>query len=273
MTAGMPMNHRRLRLTGATRVSPPVWRNRASRSNPLHTADAIHTSDCGARYRLRLLFKSHLRQGSSSETHYACIWCIHAGVTVRPADATVFRSADDLVLHLARHPQPLPPLPGIDVRYGPDPGPALHGFDLHLPEDSIPVPTPENVARLPTATSIKSHCRGPGRGRLDKPPKYEADMLEFMEGAQIIGVMFPEKWGGKWCLGRHDGVFGAFPAKAIELRAPQQAEIPAGGESGMGVTTRWKFNPSAAVGGPWLAFGKGEVLLNVQSAYQTEYTE
>ncbi|KAJ4288767.1 hypothetical protein N0V88_007303 [Collariella sp. IMI 366227] len=104
-----------------------------------------------------------------------------------------------------------------------------------------------------------------GRGKLEKPPKYDADMLELMEGARIVGVIFPEKWGGKFCLGRHDGEFGAFPAKAIELRPPQESEIPAGGESGMSVTTRWKWQPPVAAGVPWLAFGKGEVISNVQS--------
>jgi hypothetical protein len=123
---------------------------------------------------------------------------------------------------------------------------------------------PENVARLATAIAVKDHYRRPGRGKLEKPPKYDADMLEFMEGARIVGVIFPEKWGGKYCLGRHDGEFGAFPAKAIELRPPQESEIPVGGESGMSVTTRWKWQPPATPGAPWLSFGKGEVISNVQ---------
>lgn len=123
---------------------------------------------------------------------------------------------------------------------------------------------PENVARLATAIAIKDHYRRPGRGKLDKPPKYEADMLEFMEGARIVGIIFPEKWGGKYCLGRHDGDFGAFPAKAIELRPPQETEIPVGGENGMSVTTRWKWQPPGTAGAPWLSFGKGEAITNVQ---------
>ncbi|KAK4095988.1 hypothetical protein N658DRAFT_437040 [Parathielavia hyrcaniae] len=230
--------------------------------------EAIRTSDAGPRYRLRLLFKSHLRQGSSTETHYACLWCVQAGAVTREGDATVFRSAEELLRHLARHAQPLTSLPGVTVVYGrPLPDSAPQDFDLHLPESPAPVPMPENVARQATAIAVKDHYRRPGRSKLEKPPKYDADMLEFMEGARIIGVIFPEKWGGKYCLGRHDGEFGAFPAKAIELRPPQESEIPVGGESGMSVTTRWKWQPPATVGTPWLAFGKNEVITNVQCLY------
>ena len=152
--------------------------------------------------------------------------------------------------------------------YGPVPDSAPHDFDLHLPDSPIPVPMPENALKLPTATGAREHYRRPGRGKLERPPKYEGEMLEFMEGARIVGVIIPEKWGGKWCLGRHDGMFGAFSAKAIDLRPPQQSEIPSGGESGMSVTTKWKFSPPNSVGVPWLSFGKGEVITNVQCEYQ-----
>ncbi|KAL2152833.1 hypothetical protein VTH82DRAFT_3988 [Thermothelomyces myriococcoides] len=229
--------------------------------------EAVLTSESGARYRLRLLFKSHLRQKSSAETHYACLWCVQAGSCTREGDATVFRSPDDLMYHLARHPQPLAPIAGVSVCYGKLPESAPLVFDLHLPETPMPVPMPENVSRLPVAIAVRDHYRRPGRGKLDKPPGYDADMLEFMEGARIVGVIYPEKWGGKYCLGRHDGNFGAFPAKAIELRPPQETEIPAGGESGMSVTTRWKWQPPETPGAPWLSFGKGEVITNVQCLY------
>ncbi|KAK3903624.1 hypothetical protein C8A05DRAFT_43188 [Staphylotrichum tortipilum] len=233
----------------------------------LDRTEAVRTSESGARYRLRLLFKSHIRQASSTDTHYACLWCIQAAVAARESDATVFRSADDLVRHLGRHSQPLPSISGVSVAYGPLPESAPLDFDLHLPETPSPVPMPENVARLATAVAVRDHYRRPGRGKLEKPPKYEADMLEFMEGARIVGIIFPEKWGGKYCLGRHDGEFGAFPAKAIDLRPPQETEIPVGGENGMSVTTRWRWQPPTTPGAPWLQFGKGEVITNVQCLY------
>lgn len=235
---------------------------------PVHAnqlvAEGVRTSNSGARYRLRLLFKSHLKEGISAEPCYACLWCVQAGVTVKEGDATVFRSADDLLRHLARHPQPLPSVPGVSVRYGQLAESDPHDFDLHLPDPPIPVPLPDNVGRLATATATRDHYRQPGRGKLDKPPHYDGEMLEFMQGARIVGVMFPEKWGGKWCLGRHDGMFGAFPTKAIEIRPPQENEIPKGGESGMSVTTRWKWQPPSSGDTPWLSFSKGEVITNVQ---------
>ncbi|KAK4642874.1 hypothetical protein QC761_607660 [Podospora bellae-mahoneyi] len=231
-------------------------------------AEAITPSESGARYRLRLLFKSHLGKGAtggSADDYYACLWCVSAAVTVRESDATVFRSADDLLQHLSRHPQPLPQIPGVNVCYGPEP--EQPDFDLHLPDGPVPVPMPDNVTRLATAIAIKDHFRRHGRGKLEKPPRYDGEMLEFMEGARIMGVMFPEKWEGKWCLGRHDGMFGAFPSKVIELRAPQESEVPVRGESGMIVTTRWKWTPPKSGGVAWVAFGKGEVITNVQCLY------
>ncbi|KAK4183660.1 hypothetical protein QBC35DRAFT_418480 [Podospora australis] len=236
------------------------------------SAEAIMTSESGARYRLRLLFKCHLGKGTSggsADDYYACLWCVSAGVTVREGDATVFRSADDLMQHLSRHPQPLPPIPGVSVSYGPIAAilPSQE-FDLHLPDDAIPVPIPDNVTRLATATAIKDHHRRLGRGKLEKPPRYDGEMLEFMEGAQIVGILFPEKWEGKWCFGRHDGGFGAFPAKVIELRPPQESEIPKGGESGMSVTAKWKWTPpKSPPGAPWISLGKGETVTNVQCLY------
>ncbi|GAB1315362.1 hypothetical protein MFIFM68171_05572 [Madurella fahalii] len=229
--------------------------------------EGVRTSDSGARYRLRLLFKSHLREGISAEACYACLWCVQAGTTTREGDATVFRSADDLLRHLVRHPQPLPSVHGVSVRYGQLPESDPTDFDLHLPDAPTPVPMPDNVARLATATATRDHYRQPGRGKLDKPPHYDGEMLEFMQGARVVGVMFPEKWGGKWCLGRHDGMFGAFPTKTIEIRPPQESEIPKGGESGMSVTTRWKWQPPSTGETPWLPFAKGEVISNVQSLY------
>lgn len=192
---------------------------------------------------------------------------MQAGTTTREGDATVFRSADDLLRHLARHPQPLPLVDGVSVRYGQLPESDAHDFDLHLPDAPTPVPLPENVARLATATATRDHYRQPGRGKLDKPPHYDGEMLEFMQGARVVGVIFPEKWGGKWCLGRHDGMFGAFPTKTIEIRPPQESEMPKGGESGMSVTTRWKWQPPSAGETPWLPFAKGEVITNVQCEY------
>ena len=236
-------------------------------------AEGTRDSPTGIRYRLRLLFKSHVRNVGGAEPNYACLWCVQAGRTVREGDATVFLTADDLMRHLASHPQPLPAVTGMTVRYGAVAAAAeteteteteTHDYDLHLPHPASPVPMPDGVARLATAVATRDHYRRQGRGKLDRPPKYDGEMLEFLEGARIVGVMFPEKWEGKWGLGRHDGTFGAFPTKAVEVRVPQPGEIPAGSVSGMSVVARWKWPPSKQPGTPWLHFDKGEVITNVQ---------
>jgi hypothetical protein len=201
------------------------------------------------------------------ETHYACLWCVQAGRTVREGDATVFFTIEDLLRHLAGHPQPLPAVSGVIVRYGNIDTSEKHDYDLHLPCSANPVPLPDGVAKLATAIATKEHCRRPGRGKLDRPPKYTGEMLEFFEGARIIGVMFPEKWEGKWSLGRHNGIFGAFPAKFAQVRFPQEGEIPSGSVSGMRVVARWKWPPSKMSGSPWLQFDKGDVISNVQCTY------
>ncbi|KAK0725860.1 hypothetical protein B0H67DRAFT_571736 [Lasiosphaeris hirsuta] len=229
---------------------------------------ATRESPSGAQYRLRLLYKSHLRSESGSEASYACLWCVHTASTTHESDATVFLTADDLLRHLSGHPQPLPAVPGVSVRYGPLPADSEpHDYDLHLSEAPAPVLVPDSVAKLAMATATRDHYRRPGRGKLERPSKYSGDMLEFCKGACIVGVVFPEKWEGKWCLGRHDGLFGAFPVKAVEIREPQDSEIPASSDSGMSVVTRWKWPPSSTPGAPWLAFGKGEVISNVQCLY------
>lgn len=233
-------------------------------------APPITTPHGDTSYRPRLLFKSHLPHNTlPSVPCYACPWCIATSTTHHPSDATVFLSPSDLLRHLARHPQPLPPLPATTVVYGPDP--PAQPFDLHLPSSPIPVPMPYNVtANLPTAVATRDEYRRPGRTKLEGPPggSYAGEMLEFLRGGVIVGVLFPGKWGGKWCLGRHDGVFGAFPARAVEMRLPpEQVEegmvVPPPTPGGMKVTTKWKWLPPEGSKG-WLAFGKGEVVRDVR---------
>ncbi|KAK1752046.1 hypothetical protein QBC47DRAFT_389508 [Echria macrotheca] len=237
---------------------------------------ATKRSDSGARYRLRLLYKSHMRVASSSGARYACLWCVREGTTVREGDATVFLRSEDLLRHIAGHPQPLPTVPGIHVRYGRLSKSDSHGFDLHLPEGPNPIPVPDSVGKLARAVALKDHYVRPGRSsKLERPPKYEGEMLEFLAGAVIVGIMYPEKWDSKWCLGRHDGRFGAFPAKLVEIQPPQESEIPmASGGSGMSVVARWRWPPSgtpssSVVDTPtgWLPFSKGEVISNVHCVY------
>ncbi|CAK7213129.1 hypothetical protein SBRCBS47491_001697 [Sporothrix bragantina] len=284
--------------------------------------EATFTKAGGARFRLRLLYKSHICNTINSqrqaESHYACIFCVHSGATVREGDATVFTTPDHLLLHLARHPQPLPIVPGVTVVYGNERGANgtagggnsssgmssvststdpidANDFDLHLVNPPLPTPVPPTVGQAAVATAFREHIHRYGGKKLARPPNYGGDMLHFLTGARIVGIMFPEKWEGKWCMGWHDGFVGAFPAKFVQIEPPRQNEIPmASSDSGMSVTARWKWKPnerrekskekdggktkksgdssSSMMTGDdaasvWLSFEKGETISNVKCLY------
>lgn len=246
------------------------------------TAAATRTSPFGARYRIRLLYKSHIRTMSGAETRYGCLWCVQTGSTVRGCDATVFPSADDLLRHLATHPQPLPDVVGTSVSYGPLPTTQIHDYDLHLPDAAAPVAVPEGLGKLARAVAIKDHLDtrragsgGVDGGRLERPSKnYTGAMLEFLTGATVTGIRFPVAWEGKWCVGRHDGRIGAFPAKAVQLLPPPRDDVPiSSGGSRMCIMARWKWSPppmppspTGETVVPWLGFAKGETLYRVECA-------
>ncbi|CAK7211538.1 hypothetical protein SCUCBS95973_001149 [Sporothrix curviconia] len=286
--------------------------------------EATFTKAGGARFRLRLLYKSHICNAISSqrqaESHYACIFCVHMGSTVREGDATVFTTPDHLLLHLARHPQPLPIVPGVTVVYGNERGANgaaggggnsssgmssvststdpidANDFDLHLVNPPLPTPVPPTVGQAAVATAFREHIHRYGGKKLARPPNYGGDMLHFLVGARIVGIMFPEKWEGKWCMGWHDGFVGAFSAKHVRIEPPRHNEIPmASSDSGMSVTARWKWKPNEGRGkdndkekdgktkrsgdssssvlaaddaaSVWLSFEKGETISNVKCLY------
>lgn len=263
---------------------------------------------------------------STAPPRYACLWCINSPSfsTPREGDATVFPSPNHLLRHLTTHPQPLPPLLGLSVLHGRGAhrSPSLSGFslplnlntttspqvhtlntstgpfDLHLPNPPTPIPLPDNVAKLPRAIALQDHIPSASGRKLPLPPGYTGEMLEFLAGGVITGVMFPEKWDGKWCLGRHDGQFGAFSVRGVEICLPVGGECPVkpekgegeggegkgkegkgaeGGGAGMVVVSRWKWMPEkdkdkgGAVqgkeGGGWLSFGKTELICDVQCEY------
>lgn len=234
----------------------------------------------GVLFRIRLLYKSHLVSQRPSEAFYGCIFCAQLGNVVYEGDATVFRSADDLFRHLARHPQPLPDISGVTVLYGKDilmTDPSVNDFDLWLGEERKPlpeVPFAIDLAKLPIATATKNHVQRYAEKKLARPEGKSADqLLQFFVGARIIGVEFPAAFGGKWCTGFHDGEWGYFPIKLVELEKPRPGRLDAppmqfqGGGGGSNVTavTRFKWDASAAgtSGKGWLSFDKGERITNV----------
>jgi hypothetical protein len=231
----------------------------------------------GLLFRIRLLYKSHLGAPRPSEAFYGCLFCAQAGRVVREGDATVFRGADELLRHVASHPQPLPEVPGLTVLYGKEvlaTDPRVNDFDVWLtePPQHVGVPPEEEaaVARLPVATAVRGHVQRYGDKKLPKPDGKGSDsLLQFFEGSRVIGVEFPGKYAGKWCTGWHDGRWGYFPAKSIELERPAPGRLDALpllhgiGGSGMAVTAKWKWDPGAAAKDGWLGFDKGDRLTNV----------
>ncbi|TQN64649.1 hypothetical protein CSHISOI_10544 [Colletotrichum shisoi] len=227
----------------------------------------------GLLYRMRFLIKSHIPARTTSEIRYACLFCIRAGHTVHEGDATVFQSADQLLKHLARHPQPLPAVPGVTVLYGQvdKDHHQIEDYDIHFPSPPAPSPFPEidTFAQFPVAAALKSHVQRWGE-TLARPDD-STDVLRFFVGAKIVGVEFPEKWGGKWCVGWHDGARGAFPAKYAEIEGPKQNEISFQATSAVSLTTRWKWDPPDSPRTGWLTFNKGETIKNVGWLYQDHW--
>ena len=209
---------------------------------------------------------------------------------MREGDATVFATSDALFRHLARHPQPLPAVPDVTVLYGRDcPTARRDDFDVHFLEPpaagSEPDSNSNNNANLPVATATKMHLQRYGEKKLPRPEGLgdRRELLQFFAGATVVGVAFPAAWAGKWATGWHDGRWGAFPAKCVELERPrrrsempplslqQQTSASSGGGGGIGAVTvtrsvvaRWKWEPGKdAVEKGWLVFDKGETITQV----------
>ncbi|KAK7958489.1 hypothetical protein PG988_013337 [Apiospora saccharicola] len=198
------------------------------------------------------------------------------GRTPCESDATVFTTPEQLFRHLARHPQPLPELGEFPVAYG-EPSPAdpeIGKFDLIFPNPQTANPLtevePTTFESLPTAVATMDHLVRPG-DRMNVGPDGEKT-LQFLEGARILGVEFPEKWGGKQCVGWHDGARGSFPVRCISLFPPLKGNvrIPGMNNDGVTVTTRWKWEPSDP-GSGWLSFDKGATIRNVSWLDQNQW--
>ncbi|KAI2610526.1 hypothetical protein GGR54DRAFT_370040 [Hypoxylon sp. NC1633] len=219
----------------------------------------------GVFYRLRFLYKSHLISDSAFTMHYGCLFCAQKGQTVYPDDATVFETQEQLFRHLARHPQPLPEIPGVVVLYGevPKDDPYAEDYDLHFPNPPVAsiLPDAKKLAKLPSARAMKSHVKRYGRD-LVNPNGSTEQVLKFLEGARIMGIDFPEKWRGKWCTGWHDGLWGVFSAKFVTLEPPAQRPGSKTDVDGLFITTRWKWDVKDATAG-WLSFDKEETLSHV----------
>ncbi|KAL2754047.1 hypothetical protein ACRALDRAFT_2028557 [Sodiomyces alcalophilus JCM 7366] len=244
-------------------------------TGPFHRPVRANQMKYNIFYRVRFMFKSHMLVKSLSEIRYACLFCTQTGHTVREGDATVFLTQEQLLRHLSRHPQPLPEVPGVTVLYG-KVGQGHHleeDYDLHFPDPPAATPMPEtSFSTLPTATAVKAHVRKRGEIKPLTDPDGSEDILQFLPGARIVGIEFPAKWGGSWCMGWHDGVRGAFPFKLVEIEPPKPGDVSYNANSSVSVKARWKWSPKLNKDeAPWLPLDKGDTIRSVGWVYQDHW--
>ncbi|KAL2753779.1 hypothetical protein ACRALDRAFT_2029534 [Sodiomyces alcalophilus JCM 7366] len=217
----------------------------------------------GVSYRMRFLQKSHISTKRNDEFLYGCVFCVHSGRTLEDCDATVFFSAKQLFKHLARHPRPLPEVPGITVVEEATVPPELtNNFDLHFKRPPLPSPLEDmrdEIAQLPTATVTKTIKKMYGMRLLgDQTPVHE-----LAEGARISGVEFKAKYRGEWVTAWHDGEQASVPFDLVRLDPPSRSEVPLSAMGHTMATARWKFAPKSKDEGDWLKFEKGELITNI----------
>ncbi|KAF7960422.1 hypothetical protein EAE96_000104 [Botrytis aclada] len=230
-------------------------------------------SNTGIRWRQRFISKCHLKTSSIDDPIYGCIFCIEDHRTVEEHDATVFFSVTSLFRHLARHPRPLPQVAGITTVYGIQP-PSVLDFDIqftiHEPKFS-PYCMSEitsKVASRPTAHSITTHHPKPVAKTFRDPDGQQS--MHFADGAKIVGITFPDRFGGTWCIGYHDGERGSFPANTVSFISPPRDEVKMNPQSSLQAVAKWDWKPKDKEEG-WLKFSKGERIYNVGYAWQEQW--
>lgn len=199
----------------------------------------------------------------SDEELYGCVFCAHVQRTVEECDASIFFSPRKLFEHLARHPRPLPVVPGFTVVDEAEvPFNLVNNYDLHLRRPPAASPLDEvreGIAGMPVATAIKPVRKMHGMRLLpDHTPAFE-----LAEGARISGIEFPSKYMGEWVLGWHDGAKKSVPFDVIRLEPPPKNEVRMGGTSTVVAVARWRHAPKAKDGSEWLRFDKGDVISNI----------
>lgn len=215
---------------------------------------------------MRFLQKSHLHAKRVDDVMYACVFCIHTSRTLDQSDSTVFTSTAALFAHLARHPRPLPDVPGIAVVDQTEVPPHLvNDYDLLFNSPPEPHPVRERaaeIAHLPTGHAKESARRLFGQRLLpDRTPA-----LELIQGAKITGVTWPARYGGEWAFGWHDGVFASIPVEILKLDRPPFSLIKRNNSSRVRAKARWKFSVKEK-NEDWLKFDKDEIITNISCEY------
>lgn len=214
-------------------------------------------------YRVRFLQKSHIATKRADEALYGCVFCVQSQRTLEECDVTVFFSQKKLFEHLARHPRPLPQVPGVTVVEEAEiPFNLRNNYDLHFRAPPKPSPLADKqleLAQLPHATATQTVKRMYGMRLLyDQTP-----VFELANGARLSGVAFPAKYNGEWIMAWHEGNYGSAPVDVVKLEPPPRAEIKMDTTSNISAVARWKFAPKSKDGGDWLKFDQGERITNI----------
>ncbi|KAF4836946.1 hypothetical protein CGCSCA4_v012167 [Colletotrichum siamense] len=222
-------------------------------------------------YRVRFLQKSHIATKRADEALYGCVFCVQSQRTLEECDATVFFSQKKLFEHLARHPRPLPQVPGVTVVEEAEiPFNLRNNYDLHFRAPPKPSPLADKqleLSQLPHATATQTVKRMYGMRLLyDQTPAFE-----LANGARLSGVAFPAKYNGEWIMAWHEGNYGSAPVDVVKLEPPPRAEIKMDTTSNIFAVARWKFAPKSKDGGDWLKFDQGERITNISWAWQDHW--
>lgn len=225
---------------------------------------------CGIKYRIRFLQKSHLPAKRADDVPYGCVFCVHQGHTLDKSDATVFFTTKALFSHLARHPRPLPQVPGIIAVEEVDvPEHQRNNYDVHLPNPPEMHPAHENhddMMDRPTGLA-KREARRMYRQKL--PYDDRSPALELDKGARVAGIRWPSKHKGEWMFAWHDGVGALVPTDVIKLDPPPPAEVKMAGTSHVCAKARWKCVLKEKDTENWLKFDKNETITNIGCEYQS----
>lgn len=202
-----------------------------------------------------------------------CIFCIEEQRTVEDHDATVFFSVTSLFRHLARHPRPLPQVTGITTVYGIQP-PSVLDFDIqftiHEPKLSTYCMSEiaSKVTSRPSAHAVITHHPKPTSKTFRDPDGQPT--MHFADGAKIVGISFPERWGGNWYVGYHDGERGSFPANSVSFIPPPRDDVKLNPQSSLQAVAKWDWKPKDKDEG-WLKFSKGERIYNIGYSWQDQW--
>lgn len=124
------------------------------------------------------------------------------------------------------------------------------------------------VASRPSAHATTTHHPKPTAKTFRDPDGQPT--MHFAEGAKIVGITFPERFGGSWCIGYHDGECGSFPASTVSLLSPPRDEVKMNPQSSLQAVAKWDWKPKDKDEG-WLKFSKGERIFNVGYAWQDQW--